>query len=382
MKLALKLWLDFYVGGALLALLKLPTMLLGALMGRDHKLDNCKSITFIKMQGGGSLVIAYPTLLAIRRLPRIRRMQLVTTPAIRHFADTLGIFDEVIVIDDRGLGPLLASALRAARRLFATDLIVDLEIYSRLTTIFALLVCARNRVSFYTNASFWRKNISTHLIFTNISRGIYDSYDHIAKLLGATIPEIADCRSQFRAEVGITESQPPVGVRRIGVAAGCSDLSRERMLRPEEWAAVLRSIAAEGSPCEFQFLGGKGDVRTNEEIIAALGPGFVTVNYAGVLPLRESVRQLAALERLVCIDSSMLHYARLLGTPVQAYFGPTSPEVLLRPMPNPDRIFYTPISCSPCVHLANVPPCHGNNLCMRLAFDPQANVPRNPMWVE
>ena len=39
------------------------------------------------------------------------------------------------------------------------------------------------------------------------------------------------------------------------------------------------------------------------------------------------------------------------------------------------------LPCSPCIHVSHLPPCKGNNICMRLAADPTAEVSLNPPWV-
>ncbi len=383
MKLRLKLWIDYYVGTLLLMILKPPTVLLGKLLHRNHSLAKCSTVTYMKMMGGGSLVVAYPSLLAMRRSPGIRRLRLLTTPAIKPFGEALGVFDEIIVIRDQSLGLLLMDSVKALFRLFGTDALVDLEIFSRLTTVFALLSCARNRVGFYTNASFWRKAVSTHLLFCNVSNGIYGFYDQIAVMFGGVVPSEDEYRSLFTGQLGVTRKQrAPDGRRRIGVAPGCSDLSRERMLAIKEWAAILKAKAAAG-PCVFEFLGGKGDRQIVSDIMQEVGPVLEAQNFAGELSLSDSVRRLAELDELICIDSALLHFSRLIGTPVSAYFGPTDPRILLRPMQAvPDDLHYAHISCSPCVHLAAQPPCHGHNLCMRYAADPAAPGPRNPVWLE
>jgi hypothetical protein len=56
---------------------------------------------------------------------------------------------------------------RAWKRLFRTGC-ADFEVHSRLTMVFCLLTCARNRAGFYIMASFWRRNLSTHLLFCHV----------------------------------------------------------------------------------------------------------------------------------------------------------------------------------------------------------------------
>src|SRR5205823_42189 len=95
-----------------------------------------------------------------------------------------------------------------------------------------------------------------------------------------------------------------------------------------------------------------------------------------------AVREVASLQELLTVDSALLHFARLLGTPTESFWGPTDPKTRLRPFPFArDVVHYEKISCSPCVHMTRTAPCGGNNVCMRLACDPAADIDRNPAWV-
>ncbi len=193
MNLKLRLVIDYYIGGLLHVLLKIPTILLGKILQRNHELKDCPDVTILKMLGGGSLAIAYPALLALKQSDRIRRLRLVTSPGVRPFGEALGLFDEIIVIRDGSLVTTVTDSLSALRKLFRCGAIIDLEIHSRLTTVFALLTCAQNRISFYTAISFWRKGISTHLLFCNISNGIYDNYDQLAAIFATAVPSFPEC---------------------------------------------------------------------------------------------------------------------------------------------------------------------------------------------
>ena len=70
------------------------------------------------------------------------------------------------------------------------------------------------------------------------------------------------------------------------------------------------------------------------------------------------------------IDSALLHYARLFGARCVSFWGPTSPTSLLKPMPIVEEVHYGAIACSPCVHVAESPPCEGRNLCMTALLRP------------
>jgi ADP-heptose:LPS heptosyltransferase len=388
MKHQSKLFIDLYVGGLMHALLKIPTIVLGKILDRDHDVGQCPSLTVVKMLGGGSLVIAYPALLALRQSGRIRHLRLVTSPAVRSFGEVLGIFDEVIVIRDRSLWALALDSLAAIRKCFRCPAILDLEIHSRLSTVFTLFTCARNRIGFYTGVSFWRRNLSTHLLFYNVSNPIYDCYDRIAALWDAPVPDFRTCSGVFRSSLNLPEGRRSNPERlRLGVTPCCSELSNERMLLPEEWLEVLKRRLAAADPAqqvEAHLFGGPSDKQALDRLGVVFQSGLprlTVINHAGK-PLLDSIRTLDEMDEVFCIDSALLHFARLLGKPTVSFWGPTDPKVLLRPAAVPfESVRYIKLSCSPCVHLAERPPCEGQALCMRLAADPQHSTERNPAWV-
>jgi len=89
MTLRQKRILDFYLGGFLILLLRPIVALVGRVLRRDHTLGVKGAICVQKLLGGGSLVVAYPALLGLRRRWPDARLSLVCTPAVAPFADLL-----------------------------------------------------------------------------------------------------------------------------------------------------------------------------------------------------------------------------------------------------------------------------------------------------
>jgi ADP-heptose:LPS heptosyltransferase len=389
MNLQVKLLIDRYFGGFLHLVLRVPAILLGKLLRRDHDLLKCREIAILKLLGGGSLVIAYPALLALRRLPNLEKLTLITSPSIKPFGELLGIFDEIVVVrDTSGLFTLAIDSFQAFRKLFRYDALIDLEIHSRLTTVFSLLTAARNRLGFFTDISYWRRHLNTHLLFCNITNGIYQFYDQLAAIFATKAVGGDECEREFRSHLG-EWSFAGEEVYRLAIAPCCSGLSRERMLRPEEWIGIVAKRLAEIEPsaqAAMHLLGAPSDRESLEQLARLLSDRFgeraVVHNHAGETTLRQSVQIVAAMDEVLCIDSALLHFSRLLGRRTISYWGPTDPRTLIRPNTRGlDEIHYVKISCSPCVHLSNQPPCKGQNICMRLAVDPEADLPRNQPWV-
>jgi len=225
-------------------------------------------------------------------------------------------------------------------------------------------------------------------LFCNISSGIYYFYDQIAALFQGAPPDMALCVATFRKQLGVSDRIADPSSRRIALAPCCSELGRERMLQDHEWVEVFRRrLSREDPRCkvEVRLMGARSDQQALDrlsDVLRLAFPGIVTANLAGKTSLAESVRGLAEVDELICIDSALLHYARLLGLPTISYWGPTDPASRLRVSEvNRDEVHYRKLPCSPCVHVAQEPPCRGDNICMRFAVYPEETLDSNPKWM-
>src|SRR6476646_9378169 len=307
--------IDNYVGGAAIAVLRPATMLLGTLLRRDHELTVGDEVVWVKMLGGGSLVLAMPMLLGFRRAYPKGRMVLVTTPSVKLFAELLGVFDEYRVIDAHSGFGLLWTSLVTLLRTFRADCIVDLEVHSRLTTVFTTLTMARNRVAFWLDHIFWRRGLASHLVFFNRSSGSFYFYDRIGDLFGVKPASRAECERALAeasggVAAGVTATSKVAGQVSVGFA--CSDLAHERMLSPDQWVRAFgENLRPE--PRTFVFLGAPGDRARGDAIIDALRAAYPTLtfrNACGDLSIKQSVATLFESTDFWGIDSSLLHLAR------------------------------------------------------------------------
>jgi hypothetical protein len=250
---------DNYVGRIGIALLRPPAQLLGAILRRDHELSVENEIVWVKMLGGGSLLLAMPMLLGMRKAHPEIKMVLITTRAVKPFAELLGVFDEYRVIDERGVLQLLRSSLSVWMKTLRADCIVDLEVHSRLTTVFTTLTMARNRVSFWLEDIFWRRGLASHLVFFNRSSGSYHFYDRVGDLFGVGVASREECRAALTSACGIAASTT-TDLTAVAIGFACSDLGQERMLVPEQWVRVFRNNLKPHHSV-FVFLGGPSNHR-------------------------------------------------------------------------------------------------------------------------
>ncbi len=361
---------DYYLGNFLIVILKPLVILLGFLLRRDHMLELGKEITIIKMLGGGSLVIAFPALLGLRKRYPDLTINLVTMKAITPFARSLNLFDNIIEIDDSGILSFLRTSLTTYLKAFGSDTIVDLEVYSRLSTVFSLLTCARNRAGFYLEEAFWRRGIHTHLVYFNRFSGSYHFYDKMFRLFSVSPSSVDECRSHLSRF--LPEAGKPARYR-ICIGHACSGLSPERMLDAGQWEKAFLSGTDKSIEAEVVFLGVKRDRQLASEIAERLSLHFGNmefINLCGETGLDKTLSILSSANEFRGIDSSLLHYARLFNIKSVSYWGPTDPAMLLREIPGlKEEINYCRVPCSPCIHVTETPPCKGDNVCIQNLFN-------------
>jgi len=387
MSMKSKIAIDRYFGGALIFVLNLAARLLGRLLHRDHSLPVRGDITVIKMLGGGSLVIAAPALLGIRRRYPNVRMRLLTTIAIEPFARSLGVFDEILCLDDRSFRALVMSGFRALRFCLGTDTVIDLEIYSYLSTVLGIVTLARNRLGFFFEETGFRQKLHSHRILFHPGSPLYCHYDRIASMLDADIVPPRVCADHIRATLGISpRTVQTTANRRIAVGCGCSGLSEERKLAPVQWSRHVFAATTDNER-EVIFLGSSDDTAEVQKVIAAVrelgstGWRGKLSDLSGTMPLHESLRVLADCDEFWGIESSLLHYARLFGLRIKGFLGPTHPMRLRRIDGLVETIHYRKTLCSPCIHLVSVPPCHGDNRCMKWLFEERREDQGDEGWL-
>ena len=358
--------LDKYLGYCLIAVLVPVTRLLGILMRRDHRLRQApKNILFIKLLGLGSLVVASDAIQTMRCQFPNTRFILLTDTNIAQGIEPFHLFDEIWAVDTSSLSATISTSLQFITRSWRLRKlwVADLEVYSKLTTVYALLTMAKNRFGFYLRPVFFRKFLNTHNVLFQQSAFLEDNYSHMAQVMTGR-----ETLSSATRQVRDDESDKPY----IILNNTCSSLALTRKLPNDTFAAVSQWVL-ENTCYRVAFLGtvnDKEDIdRFIEEYIPVYKQQGKVLNIAGALDFEAYYRFLA--DKGVCmvtIDSGPLHIARKLGLPTVSVWGPTNPANYLKINPgeeNRHAFVYDKIVCSPCVHHYEKLPCGGNNVCMQ-----------------
>ncbi len=348
---------DRWIGGVLLQFC--------ARWRKREPADAVRTILVFKFMGGGSITVAGPLLLALRRRHPGAGLVLVCTPQVAVHAALLGLFDRIETVDDsrfRRLAVSLPRVLYRCRKL-RPELLVNLEVYSRISVFCAMLVSGRFRAGFHLREDRRvRRCYDCPLPFSRSGK-VFECYDALAAALGGALPEPSALRRQVMAELAAGEPEETLLV----VAPFCSELSFLRRWGSRPWSVFFERFLSSHPDWRILVIGGPKDAGDAARMIGSLPEPFTARvrSGCGILSLRESVREIARSGLFIGIDSAPLHWARLTGRRALSIWGATVSELLLRPAPwLIETVLQAEAPCSPCVHAAGRARCSDRAACM------------------
>jgi len=119
---------DGYLGRFLIALFSPLTFVLNLLwpliFSNSHS-DRVKKISYLKIMGGGSLLIAYPAILAVRKKYPNAKIILICSPEVAAFAELACVVDQFSLINTKNLWVFLRSLIGALRESWRSDIFVN-----------------------------------------------------------------------------------------------------------------------------------------------------------------------------------------------------------------------------------------------------------------
>lgn len=369
-----KVVLDAVLGRTLVFFLNVVARLLGRILSIDHSLARRpKTIVVCKYLGMGSIIQATPLLQTLRKNFPEARLVFVTSVSNRRLMKQVEAVQEVLTVNDAGLIALLGSTWKVLHRLWQLrpDLYIDLETYSYYSTAIATMSCARNRVGFYRVERNIRMGVYTHMMFFNARAPIAQSYLQMARLVGCR--EIIGQLYPFRIDDADLNSMRRKLERQLGesfepfvvINPNASDLRIERRWPADRFIELIRSLSDRFPSHRFLLIGSASEAAYVGEIYRRLELPHEeqVINTAGRLSLGELFALISRSELVVTNDTGPMHIAFSLGRPTVSLFGPASPSQY---GDNPNAFgVYKNLYCSPCVHDFLVPPCGGDNQCMK-----------------
>lgn len=365
--------IDHYLGGAVCLLLA-GFACLQRLLFRPRPPVAMRKILVTKYLGMGSILLATPTLRLLRQTYPDSQLTFLTFDSNANFAERLGVIDRVYRLRTGSLPAFVSDLFSVVRTLRREkfDLVLDLEFFSRFSTIVSYLSGAPMRVGYYL-AMPWRSELLTHLVNYSPYRHITEVFASQLAPLGlevrdfSLIPPQVPAAAAERVRTLLHKEGFTSGERLIVVNVNASELAIERRWPAENFIALLSVIAA--MPGRRAVLTGAA---TEAEYVAALHARLPAeaqrsvVNLAGRLSIEEFIALLTGAALCITSDSGPLHIAAALGLPTVSFFGPETPT-RYGPVGDNHLVFFTNLYCSPCLSVYNAKRagCRGEIRCMQ-----------------
>jgi ADP-heptose:LPS heptosyltransferase len=353
-------WVDHWVGLPLCFLLGLFVTAVRKLgLRRSRSISGDRVLAVFKFFGLGSILEATPLVRAIRQRYPQARLAFVTFEGNETLVRRLNVCTDLRVIRVRSPIHFVLDVLREIIWLQRqrVEAVVDLEFFSKFSTLLAFFSGARVRIGFHLN-DFWRYRLVTHPVYFNYYRHITDVYRQVARRLDTDIEDLQLSRVDPGAEArrsverflrlrGWSASTPLLGVN---INAG--DLCLERRWPLDRYTQLIETLLEKHPDLRVVLTGTpdeRGYVFSLVDGLSAAARSRVLVT-AGEWSLQEFVAALSFFCGFVTNDSGPMHLAAAEGVAMVSLWGPGRPA-FYAPQHSNHHVIYSDYDCSPCLYM-------------------------------
>jgi len=360
-----------------------------------------KNVLFVKLSEMGALVLSTPAFAEARRVFPNAQTWLVCFDENAEIAEIAGGFprERIVAVKPGGaLGTmrgLLSAIFRLRRERF--DVIVDLEYFSRVSTIFAFLAGGKVRAGFhrFESEGLYCGDLYTH-------RAAWNPYLHVAQLyvvlvraaaadprneplLKERAPEMSELtfprfspsdRDLHAVRGALAAAGVPAGAPLLLVNPNSSDLLPLRRWPETHFVDLCRRLVARRPDAWVVLTGAPHEAALADRILHAVREGGDArcASVVGKTSLCELLALFTIAEVLVSADSGPPHFAALTEIRGVTLFGPETPS-LYGPVNERNVALSAGLACSPCIHAWNrrVSTCTDNQCMRRISPDDAAD---------
>ncbi len=368
-------FIDHWVGSPICLLLGLLNRLCHPVYKRYLSIPSeflpPKTILLIKFFGLGSITLASSLVSNVRRAYKDSKIIFLTFKDNVPILETMALADEILVIDAKNIfvliGSIVKTVLYCHRR--KIDIVMDIEFYSKFSTIMSFLSGAPFRMGFYL-ARFWRDSLVNVPVYFNPSRHILEIYGMFASAMGIEKPQFYP----EGIEIGADKSKKLP--RTIGMNIHASDLALVRRWPLSKFVALTQLFLNKYSDWNIILTGTKDETPYSKEFLSLLAPEFKNrvTDLTGQMSLKGFLEKLSQLPLFITNDTGPFHLAKAVDTPTISLWGPGSVD-LYGPYgqeKEQHEVIYKRFPCSPCLYVYRTDPgffCRQKAPCME-AIEP------------
>lgn len=392
MQLQTQRWIDRYAGQLLCAALSLwerGKACVGLGPRPAANAQEVRHVLVIMLSEMGSVVLAGPMFGAIKAQFPHAQLHLLQLAKNRPVAELLSLApaSHLHVLDDSSLPQLVRSVLRfrAHMRALPLDVVIDCELFSRISSIMASISGAGLRAGFtphtqeglYRGSTFNRalpynpyRHIS--LQFVSLVYALFNSHSPRSKITPLnTVPlhtglhvhfefaELQAYQAQLRADHPVT--QP----RKLVLLYASGGILPARAWPADYYTQVARGLCAAGHA--VGLIGLPEDSALAHSIIADVQHPHCIALTGYTRNMRELLLLLHSADLLITNDGGPGHFASLTPIQTMMFFGPETAK-LYGPLSPRATVFESGIACSPCLTAYNHREtfCDGDNQCLKI----------------
>jgi ADP-heptose:LPS heptosyltransferase len=315
-----------------------------------------KRILAIKFYGLGNMVMVLPAIQALREAHPAAEIDFLTLVENESVLQRSGLLTRTLGIRVHSFRELFASVWETLRVVRARhyDLVIDFEQFVKLSAIIAYATGAPDRIGFNTDGQRRGWLYTVRVVYTD-SEHMTRIFLRVVRPLGitgaresvelATAPDERAHVDAFLAEHRVEPGRFPIIVVHVGSGDNFYRIALKRW-SVENFARLATELATRYGAAVV--LTGKGpEERALVDATLALG-GKGLIDGCDRFSVGELLALLERSHLAVVNDTSVMHLAGAMGTPVAAFFGPTAP-LHYGPHNPHDLVFYQDLYCSPCL---------------------------------
>lgn len=363
---------DRYVGVPFCLLLTVLRSVLRALGLERPASGPPRRIAFIKLSEQGATVLAYRSILrAVRQVGR-ENVFFCCFTGNREILDIMGCIphENVLAIRDASFWPFAVDVLKTLWRMrqLQIDTTIDLELFARISAVFAYLSGAVRRVGLhrFTAEGLYRGNLMTHRVqhspYIHVSTFYEVLFEAVGRdpeetpLVKIRAPRVLEHLPRFapsEAERAHVQGLLPENATAVLVIhpKAVDEFLPIRQWPLDRFVTLARRLLERLPGAAVVFTGLPSETAVLDTVVQELGTRRA-VNLAGKLGLRDLLTLYTLSDVLLTTDGGPAHFAVLTDVDVIVLFGPETP-VLYGPASDEVRVLSAGLVCSPCLTAAN-----------------------------
>jgi len=335
----------------------LPPMRATTPPGPGRVPTNPRRILAIKFYGLGNMVMVLPAVQALREAYPDAEIDFLTLVDNELVLQRSGLLTRTIGIQIGDFAAFFRSVWEALRtvRTRRYDLVIDFEQFVKFSAIIAFASGAPDRIGFNTDGQRRGWLYTVRVVYTDSEHMTRIFFRVVRPLLGvggtpervelATEQAERDRVDAFLAEHGVEPGRFPIIVVHVGSGDNFYRIALKRW-PIENFARLSAELAARYGAAVVLTGKGAEERPLVSETLALGGKGLI--DGCDRFTTGELLALLARAHLAVVNDTSVMHLAGAMGTPVAAFFGPTAP-LHYGPQNPHDVAFYQDLYCSPCL---------------------------------